>query len=158
EGLLREIVRHVPAPKADTKSAAFRSLIFDFQYSNHTGVIVFVRVMSGQVKRHDDLIFKVAGGTFRALDVGIFAPDQTPKDSLGVGEIGYIVTGIKEPGVASVGDTVASLNDREPALPGYQAPNPVVWSSIYPESQDDFTFLKQALMKLKLSDSAISFE
>lgn len=155
--LLREIVRRVPAPTAE-KSAQFRSLIFDFQYSNHTGVIVFVRVMSGSVKRGDDLLFKVAGSTFRAIDVGIFAPDQTPKESLSVGEIGYIVTGIKEPGVASVGDTVASVNDREPALPGYLAPSPVVWSSIYPESQDDFTFLKQALMKLKLSDSSISFE
>ena len=166
--LLREIIRRVPPPKPEEQAessaapasaaAKFRSLIFDFQYSNHTGVIVYVRVISGSVKRHDDLIFKVAGTTFRALDVGIFAPDETPKESLGLGEIGYIVTGIKEPGIVAVGDTVASVSDRLPALPGYLAPSPVVWSSLYTESQDDVPLLRQALSKLKLSDSAVSFE
>jgi GTP-binding protein LepA len=90
--------------------------------------------------------------------VGVFTPEETPKENLNEGEIGYIVTGIKEPGVVSVGDTVALANDIEQALPGYQKARPVVWASIYPESQDDFTLLKQALLRLKLSDSAFSFE
>jgi small GTP-binding protein len=110
----------VPAEMRVDKDA-FRSLIFDFQYSNHTGVIVYVRVMSGAVHRHDKLIFKISGRTFEALEVGIFSPDNVPMESLSAGEIGYIVTGIKEPGVASVGDTVASVKDTLPPLPGYQS-------------------------------------
>ncbi len=174
EGLLDEIIKRIPAPDL-TPSArpavaplldkergkggeVFRALIFDFKYSNHTGVIVFVRVMSGEVKRQTDLKFKVAGGTFKALEVGVFFPIETPTDSLSAGEIGYIVTGIKEPGIASVGDTIALVNDVLPPLEGYMAPRPVVWASIYPESQDDFILLKQALLKLKLSDSSFTFE
>lgn len=167
--LLNEVIRRVPAPRiADSNAPSssnqvvannvFRSLIFDFQYSNHTGVIVYVRVMSGSVKRRDRLIFKIAGSEFEAIEVGIFAPDNTPVESLGVGEIGYIVTGIKEPGIASVGDTVASNRDSLPPLPGYQSPHPVVWASLYPESQDDLSLLRQALGRLQLSDSAFTYE
>lgn len=137
---------------------AFRSLIFDFQYSNHTGVIVYIRVMSGAVHRHDKLIFKISGRTFEALEVGIFSPDNVPMESLSAGEIGYIVTGIKEPGVASVGDTVASVKDTLPPLPGYKTPLPVVWASVYPESQDDLALLRQALGRLRLSDSSFTYE
>jgi len=162
--LLEEIVRRVPAPNQgptlsiDSQGRTFKSLIFDFKYSNHKGVIVFVRVFSGSVKAGDKLKFKVAGKEFQALEVGIFSPEERKKENLGTGEIGYIVTGIKEPGIASVGDTVASHTDTGAALPGYQSAKPVVWASVYPESQDDFIILKQALLKLRLSDSAFSFE
>ncbi|MEI8249329.1 MAG: GTP-binding protein [Candidatus Taylorbacteria bacterium] len=139
-------------------STAFRSLIFDFQYSNHIGVIVYVRVISGSVKRHDKLNFKVAGREFEAIDVGIFTPAETPVASLNAGEIGYIVTGIKEPGIASVGDTIASVKDTLPPLPGYMTPRPVVWASVYPESQDELAMLRQALSRLRLSDSSITYE
>jgi len=155
--LLDEIIKRIPEPKPEV-SPHFRSLIFDFQYSNHIGVIVYVRVISGTVKRHDKLIFKVAGREFEAIDVGIFKPDQTPVDSLNAGEIGYIVTGIKEPGIASVGDTIASVKDTLPPLPGYMTPRPVVWASVYPESQDDLAQLRQALSRLRLSDSSITYE
>jgi GTP-binding protein LepA len=138
--------------------SALRSLIFDFQYSNHTGVIVFIRVIDGQVRRHDKLIFKVAGKEFESIEVGIFAPDNRPVEVLSAGEIGYIVTGIKEPGIASVGDTVSSVRDTLPPLPGYQSPRPVVWASLYPESQDDLPLLRQALGRLQLSDSAFTYE
>jgi GTP-binding protein LepA len=158
EHLLDEIVKRIPAPKIAPATDPFRSLIFDFQYSNHIGVIVYVRVMSGSVKRHDKLIFKVAEREFEALDVGIFKPDETVAESLNAGEIGYIVTGIKEPGIASVGDTIASVKDTMPPLPGYQTPRPVVWASLYPESQDDLPLLRQALSRLKLSDSAFTYE
>ncbi len=156
ENLLDVIINKIPAPTILV--SGFHALIFDFKYSNHTGVIVFVRVMSGSVSKQKDLKFKVAGGTFKALEVGTFAPFETPTESLSAGEIGYIVTGIKQPGIASVGDTIALANDTEPALPGYMAPRPVVWASIYPESQDDFVLLRQALLKLKLSDSSFTFE
>jgi len=155
--LLEEIIKRVPAPK-DAEVEEFRSLVFDFKYSNHRGVIVFIRVMSGQVKKGENLIFKVANKKFQALEVGFFTPEETATEVLKAGETGYIVTGIKEPGVVSVGDTVSLESDRHEPLPGYQKARPVVWASIYPESQDDFTLLKQSLLKLRLSDSAFSFE
>jgi GTP-binding protein LepA len=114
--------------------------------------------MSGSVSKNTPLVFKVSEEKFNALEVGIFAPDDTPTESLGVGEIGYIVTGIKQPGIASVGDTVAAVTDIEPPLAGYMSPRPVVWASIYPESQDDFTALKSALGRLRLSDSSFTYE
>ncbi len=156
--LLDEVIKRVPAPKIQDNIKEFRSLVFDFQYSNHKGVIVYVRVMSGSVKRHDQLLFKVSNEKFQSLEVGIFAPDDTPTETLSAGEIGYIVTGIKQPGIASVGDTVASIRDSMPPLHGYMSPRPVVWASVYPESQDDFTSLKQALGKLRLSDSSFTHE
>ncbi len=156
--LLDEVIKRIPAPKFQSESGEFRSLVFDFQYSNHKGVIVYVRVMNGTVKRHDQLVFKVSEEKFQALEVGIFAPDDTPTESLSAGEIGYIVTGIKQPGIASVGDTVASIKDTLPPLPGYMTPHPVVWASVYPESQDDFTTLRQAFGKLRLSDSSFTYE
>ena len=161
--LLDEIIRRIPSPETKTSdkvsvSGNFRSLIFDFQYSNHIGVIVYVRVLSGSVKRHDKLIFKVADRTFEAIDVGIFKPAETVADSLNPGEIGYIVTGIKEPGIASVGDTIASVKDILPPLEGYMTPKPVVWASLYPESQDDLSLLRQALSRLRLSDSSFTYE
>jgi GTP-binding protein LepA len=156
EALLNEVIKRIPAPASE--SGVFRSLVFDFQYSNHTGVIVFVRVISGSVKKHDRLIFKVAGSEFEAIEVGIFAPDNVPVEALGAGEIGYIITGIKEPGIASVGDTVASNRDALPPLSGYKSPHPVVWASLYPESQNDLALLRQALGRLQLSDSAFTYE
>ena len=155
--LLDEIIKRIPEPKPEV-SPHFRSIIFDFQYSNHIGVIVYVRVISGSVKRHDKLSFKVAGRDFEAIDVGIFKPQETSVESLSAGEIGYIVTGIKEPGIASVGDTIASVKDTLPPLPGYMTPRPVVWASVYPESQDDLAMLRQALARLRLSDSSITYE
>ena len=163
EELLSEIIKRIPAPRIESRtsnieSQPFRSLIFDFKYSTHRGVIVFVRVMNGSISRNTPLIFKIAKETFTAIEVGIFSPDEKPTETLSAGEIGYIVTGIKQPGIASVGDTVAEMKDTLPPLPGYMLPRPVVWASIYPESQDDFVTLKQSLGKLKLSDSSYTFE
>jgi GTP-binding protein LepA len=156
--LLDQIIDRVPAPKSPDVTDEFRSLVFDFQYSNHKGVIVYVRVMNGSVKRQDQLFFKVSEEKFQSLEVGIFAPDDTPTETLSAGEIGYIVTGIKQPGIASVGDTVSSLKDSLPPLHGYMTPRPVVWASVYPESQDDFNALRMALGRLRLSDSSFTHE
>ncbi len=159
ETLLMELIKRVPPPKTEIGfSDTFRSLIFDFKYSTHKGVIVFIRAFSGGVKKGDRLKFKVAGKEFQALDVGVFTPEEKSVESLKAGEIGYIVTGIKEPGIASVGDTVAAINDVSGSFPGYEKARPVVWASVYPENQDHFTTLKQALSRLQLSDSAFSFE
>lgn len=157
--LLQEIIKRVPAPKEEMPDAgSFRALVFDFQYSNHKGVIVYVRVMDGAVKKGDELMFKIAGEKFFGLEVGIFTPDEQPTDKLEAGQIGYIVTGIKQPGIASVGDTITLHKKPLPELYGYMSPSPVVWASVYPEDADDFELLKQALGKLRLSDSAFSYE
>ncbi len=155
--LLEEICEKIPPPRP-TELEAYRGLIFDFQYSNHRGVIVFMRVFDGVVKKGDQLRFAVSGRTFTALEVGMVTPAEVPVESLQAGEIGYIVTGIKEPGVATVGDTLVLDKKDAPALPGYQAARPVVWASVFPDSQDDFTILRQALDRLKLSDSSLSYE
>ncbi len=159
ENLLKEIIKRIPAPSHDYDGDNnLRSLVFDFKYSNHRGVIVFVRVLDGKVKKGDSLIFSVSNEKFTALEVGTFSPEETERDHLSAGDIGYIVTGIKKPGIASVGDTITTLANPLPALPGYMQPMPVVWASIFPEDADDFTELKMALGKLRLSDSSFSFE
>lgn len=158
DSLLKEVIKRIPPPKDWGGDKNFKSLIFDFKYSTHRGVIVFIRVVSGEVSKNTPLIFKIANQKFNAIEVGIFSPEERPREKLISGEIGYIVTGIKEPGIASVGDTVSSSDDRGEPLSGYMSPLPVVWASVYPESQDDFTNLKQSLFKLKLSDSSFSFE
>jgi GTP-binding protein LepA len=159
ENLLQEIIKRVPPPKNELHNDdTFRSLVFDFKYSNHKGVIVYVRVMNGSVQKNMPLQFKVAGETFIALEVGTFSPQETIRENLGSGEIGYIVTGIKQPGIASVGDTISSSKDTHEPLHGYMTPSPVVWASVYPESQDDFDLLRQALGRLRLSDSSFSYE
>ena len=157
EELLRTIIDRVPPPLASTSSEG-RGLIFDFSYSNHRGVTLYIRMFDGSLKKGDALSFRIAGKRFIAQEVGILAPAETSVAFLGSGEIGYIVTGIKEPGVASVGDTVAMDKGVLPALPGYQEPRPVVWASVYPESQDDLPLLRQALLRLKLTDSSLTFE
>ena len=135
-----------------------RGLVFDFSYSKHRGVIVYLRVFDGVFKKGQSLAFRAAGKEFVALETGIFAPDETPCEALSAGEIGYIVTGIKEAGVVAVGDTVGAAKGALPALAGYERPRPVVWASVYPESQDDLPLLRQSLERLRLSDSSLSFE
>lgn len=156
--LLDAVVQKIPSPKVLGDTHSFRGLIFDFQYSNHRGVIVYVRSMDGSVKKGDSLKFGASKKTFQALEVGFFMPDEVASERIQEGEIGYIVTGVKEPGVAGVGDTVMPVNSPEKPLGGYRKPSPVVWASVYPESQDDFIILRQALMRLLLSDSSLSFE
>jgi len=159
EKLLKEVIEKIPAPTKELEGDKdFRGLIFDFQYSNHKGIIVFVRVFDGKVSKNDQLTFSQAKEKFIALETGIFSPEAVPKDSLQAGEIGYIVTGIKKPGIASVGDTVRFANSNVETLGGYMKPSPVVWASVYPESQDDFADLARALDKLQLTDSSFSFE
>lgn len=136
-----------------------RGLVFDFQYSDHQGVIVYLRMFDGQIKKGDKLEFAATGRTFIALEVGSFSPTPVPlPDGLSAGSIGYVVTGIKEPGLARVGDTVRQQGSKVTPLSGYGEPKAVVWASLYPESQDDFTALRQALGRLRLSDSSLSFD
>ena len=164
--LLKKVIKWVPMPTElgypmsprTSDIPILRALVFDFKYSNHKGVIVFVRILDGEVRKGDSLLFAISGEKFSSLEVGTFSPEETPRELLSSGDIGYIVTGIKKPGIASVGDTVTMLKNPLPALEGYMQPMPVVWASVFPEEADDFTELKASLGKLKLSDSAFSYE
>ncbi len=158
--LLEAVVKRVPPPRASlsTEGAEPRGIIFDFSYSKHRGVAVYLRVFDGTFKKGQPLTFHAAGKDFIALETGVFMPDETPSESLSAGEIGYIVTGIKEPGVVAVGDTIGASRGLLQALPGYARPRPVVWASIYPENQDDLPLLRKSLERLRLSDSSLSFE
>ncbi len=160
--LLEEIVKKIPCPNVEKdltlSSNSGRALVFDFKYDNHRGVIVYVRVFDGEFEKGESLLFAVSEEKFISLEVGTFSPEEEPRALLQSGEIGYIITGIKKPGIASVGDTITFLKKPMRALPGYLNPRPVVWASVYPESQDDFPSLKQALGRLRLSDSSFSYE
>lgn len=157
--LLEEVIKQVPPPiSTHTGANDVRALVFDFKYSNHKGVIVYVRILDGAISKNTNLMFGVSQEKFISLETGIFAPEEKPLESISAGEIGYIVTGIKKPGIASVGDTITLLKHPLPPLEGYMNPHPVVWASIYPESQDDFPELKASLGKLRLSDSSFTYE
>lgn len=170
--LLDDIVDKVPAPTsppnpspkfgegsfATYERLPLQALVFDFQYDTHRGIIVFVRVMAGEVKARENLVFKAANEKFISLEVGIFTPEEKPVESLKIGEIGYIVTGIKTPGIVSVGDTITKEKEVAPALPGFGVPKPVVWASVFPEDQSDLVTLRQSLAKLKLTDSSLYYE
>ena len=160
ESLLNEIIKRVPPPKEThlQEENVLRALVFDFKYSNHKGVIVFIRLLDGKVRKGENLIFSVSGEKFISLEVGTFSPEETPREYLSAGDTGYIVTGIKRPGIASVGDTITKEKNPLPALPGYMQPMPVVWASVFPEDADDFIELKASLGKLRLSDSSFSYE
>ena len=162
--LIEKIIQEVPIPK-NVNSEELKALVFDFHYSNHTGVILYVRIVAGEVSKHNPLKLLIAKEKFSPIEVGIFKPKQIIKDKLMAGEIGYIVTGIKSPGIASVGDTVALAKNNTLPLSGYMEPKPVVWASIFPENQafkgrggDEWNLLRQALLRLKLSDASLTFE
>lgn len=156
EALLDAVIERVPAPRVGEGEP--RALIFDFSYSTHRGIAVYVRVFDGSLKKGDVLKFADANQRFTALETGIFMPDEVSTPSLSAGEIGYIVTGVKEAGVVAVGDTILPDRGSVEALSGFERPRPVVWASVYPESQDDLSELRLALERLRLTDSSLSFE
>ena len=159
ELLIEHVIREIDPPvEFIPETQSVRGMVFDFEYSSHKGVIIYVRLMDGTVKKGDQLIFGTSKRKFFALDVGVFKPDAQSTDELSAGEIGYIVTGIKEAKVAQVGDTVTLFKNQLETLDGYMEPTPVVWASVYPESTDDFELLKTALGRLQLSDSSLSYE
>ena len=155
--LLSRIVAEVPPPSGE-ESKPLQALVFDFKYSTHRGIVVFVRVMQGKVTAREQLVFRGANQKFTSLETGIFIPDEKKVDTLSAGEIGYIVTGIKTPGVVAVGDTIGKSSEVASALPGYGVPKPVVWASVFPEDQGELTTLRQALATLKLTDSSLYYE
>ena len=159
EKLLEAVIKKVPCPAGD-ENQPLTALIFDSKYDSFKGVIAFVRIMEGKIKNSERIYLMATKTDGEIKDIGYFKPELVSKEILLAGEIGYIATGIKEPGRVHVGDTITAQNLRfkTTALPGYIEPKPMVFASLYPENPDDFEFMRDALAKLKLSDAAFSFE
>jgi len=163
EELLKMVIEKVPPPKL-SGGEDLRALILDSKYDQHKGVIAFVRVVDGGIKNGEKIYLLAGKIDGQAKEVGFFKPELRPALELKVGEIGYIATGIKEPGKVRVGDTITKIPNSKSqiseieALPGYLEPKPMVFAGIYPENAEDFEALKIALAKLKLNDAAFTFE
>ncbi len=156
--ILEAVVKRIPPPEGDTASP-LRALIFDSYYDNYKGVILFVRIKDGQVRAGDKIKPFLSEKTYEVTEVGAFAPALQPKAILSAGEVGYIAASIKSIEDVAVGDTV--INVAEPAaepLPGYKRVLPVVFCGIYPLDGSKFLDLKEAILKLKLNDAALTFE
>ena len=156
--ILEAVVRCVPPPQGDTE-APLRALIFDSYYDNYKGVILFVRIKDGSVKVGDTIRTFLSEKTYDVTEVGAFAPRLQPKSVLAAGEVGYIAASIKSIEDVAVGDTVTrtDMPAKEP-LPGYKKVQPVVFCGIYPLDGSKFLDLKEAILKLKLNDAALTFE
>jgi len=156
--LLNAVVRQVPPPSGDP-SAPARALIFDSVYDTYRGVVTYVRVVDGRLTRREKSLMMSTGAAHDTLEVGVISPEPVPSDSLGAGEVGYLITGVKDVRQARVGDTVTSAG--RPAagpLPGYDHPRPMVFSGLYPMDGDDYPELRDALDKLRLNDAALVYE
>lgn len=157
--VLEQIIKKVPAPKTDTESP-LRALIFDFEYDNYKGVIAYVRVVEGKIKKGEDVFLLNAKHKGQTKEVGSFKPEPVSQDELKSGEIGYVILGIKEPEKVKIGDTITHLKDAEQTkpLPGYKEPKPVVFVGLFPQNPNNWGLLKEGLAKLKLKDPALSFK
>ena len=156
--LLNAVVEQVPPPTGDT-SAPARALIFDSVYDTYRGVVTYVRVMDGRLNRREKSLMMSTRAAHDTLEVGVISPEPIPTDGLGAGEVGYLITGVKDVRQARVGDTVTSA--ARPAaepLAGYDHPRPMVFSGLYPVEGDDYPQLRDALDKLRLNDAALVYE
>ncbi|MBI2607679.1 MAG: elongation factor 4 [Candidatus Doudnabacteria bacterium] len=159
EEILQQIVARIPSPNGK-EDQPLRALIFDSKYDQHRGVVIFVRIVDGQLKKNEKIQMLGTKTQSQALEVGFFKPKLFPAIELATGEVGYIVTGLREVRKARVGDTVTTLqsSNTAKALPGYKQVKPMVYASIFPTSGDDYPLLRDAMDKLKLNDAALEFE
>ncbi len=156
--LIEEIVALVPAPMGDADGPA-RALIFDSVYDSYRGVVTYVRVIDGQLSTRERITMMSTHATHDLLEVGVISPDPVASLSLGVGEVGYLITGVKDVRQSRVGDTVTSHHrGATTALGGYRDPKPMVFSGLYPLDGSDYPLLRDALDKLKLNDAALVYE
>ena len=157
EQVLQSVIEQIPAPK-ESDSKNFRALIFDSEFDSFKGVIAFVRVVEGEISDNDKIELMATDTQAEVKELGYLNPTFSAKTKITAGDIGYIATGIKEPGKVHAGDTIIKLGTNAEMLSGYQEPKPMVFASLYPENPEDFSALKVALSKLKLSDPALVFE
>ena len=158
EPLLNEIVRQVPAPVGDPAAPA-RAMIFDSVYDTYRGVVTYVRVIDGNLNPRERILMMSTRATHELLEIGVISPEPEPSAGLGVGEVGYLITGVKDVRQSRVGDTVTNMSKPAKAsLGGYRDPKPMVFSGLYPIDGSDYPALRDALDKLKLNDAALVYE
>ncbi|MFE2554613.1 translation elongation factor 4 [Streptomyces sp. NBC_00090] len=158
EALLDRVVRDVPAP-VGVADAPARAMIFDSVYDSYRGVVTYVRVVDGQLNKRERIKMMSTGATHELLEIGVSSPEMTAADGLGVGEVGYLITGVKDVRQSKVGDTITSLNKgATEALGGYKDPKPMVFSGLYPLDGSEYPDLREALDKLQLNDAALVYE
>ena len=158
EELLDRIVEQIPAPVGDATAPA-RAMIFDSVYDAYRGVVTYVRMVDGKLEPRERIQMMSTKATHDLLEIGVSSPEPIPSKGLGVGEVGYLITGVKDVRQSKVGDTIT--NQRKPAsdaLAGYTDPKPMVFSGIYPIDGSDYADLREALDKLKLSDASLQYE
>ena len=156
--LLDAVVEKTPAPEA-SEDLPLQALVFDSHFDQYRGVVSSVRIMQGRLDTGMSIKFMQAGTNHQLDEVGVWRPEMTPVKSLGAGEVGYVLAGIKDVGEARSGETITTTsNGSESALSGYQEPKPMVFSGLYPIDGDDFGDLRDALEKLRLNDSSFTFE
>jgi GTP-binding protein LepA len=158
EELLDQIVKQIPAPVGDANAPA-RALIFDSVYDTYRGVVTYVRVVDGHLSTRDQIQMISTGVRHEMLEVGVISPEPIASKGLGVGEVGYLITGVKDVRQSRVGDTVTNYNKpaKEP-LSGYKDPKPMVFSGLYPIDGAEYPLLREALDKLQLNDAALVYE
>jgi GTP-binding protein LepA len=158
EFLLDEIVRLIPPPTGDADAPA-RAMIFDSVYDVYRGVVTYVRVIDGRIEPRDRIRMISTAATHELLEIGVISPEPVPSPGLGVGEVGYLMTGVKDVRQSRVGDTI-TINSRPAAgaLPGYRDPKPMVYSGLFPIDGSDYPALRDALDRLKLNDAALVYE
>lgn len=155
--IIEAVINRIPPPVSKI-GALSRALIFDFDYSSHQGVIAYIRVFDGIFKKGDEVKLIQSGVKFTIQEIGVFKPERSPSSELLAGEIGYVATNIKDPATVKIGDTMTSAPRPSEPFGGYREVQPVVWTSIYPFKEDDFSDLKKAILRLHLSDTSFSFE
>ncbi|UOX89722.1 translation elongation factor 4 [Amycolatopsis sp. FBCC-B4732] len=156
--LLDEVVKSVPAPQGDADAPA-RAMIFDSVYDTYRGVVTYIRVVDGKITPRERIKMMSTGATHELLEVGIISPEPKASKGLGVGEVGYLITGVKDVRQSKVGDTVTSeRHGAKDALAGYREPKPMVYSGLYPVDGSDYPELREALDKLQLNDAALDYE
>ena len=156
--LLDEVVRLVPHPIGDPNAPA-RAMIFDSVYDTYRGVVTYVRVIDGELTTREKILMLSTRATHEMLEVGVISPEPVPSKGLGVGEVGYLITGVKDVRQSRVGDTVTSaVKPATQALGGYRDPVPMVFSGLYPIDGDDYPDLRDALERLQLNDAALVWE
>ena len=156
--ILNAIIKRVPAPSGD-ENAPLQALVFDSVFNSFRGIIAYFRVFNGEIKKGDKIIFSATGQEYVADEVGVLLLEKSPREVIKTGDVGYIITGIKDSKEVKVGDTITLKNNPcKEAIQGFEEVKPMVFAGVYPVETDDYEELRDSLEKLKLNDASLTFE